>query len=119
MGDGVLICRGSVRDAQGDHPYPIAVALVVLADLVVTAERAGQDQTDAALLEHVRDAIAAARLQTAVSGLREPECAGVVIGGLGRVAHVQLEVVDAVNRHHVVGGRGRTRSLLSGHMGVQ
>ena len=80
---------------------PVAVALVVLGDLVVAGQRAGQDEADPALLEHVRDAVATAGLEAAVGGLGEAEGARVVVGGLGGVADEQLEVVDAMDRHRV------------------
>ena len=81
------------------------MALVVLGDLVVAGQRAGQHEPDPALLEHVRDAVADAGLEPLVGGLNEAVGVGVVVGRLGGVADVELEVVDAVNWHHVgVGG---------------
>ena len=101
--------------AQGDLVNAVAVSRVVCGDLVPALERACEDQADATLLEHVRDPIAAARLKTPVGGLREAERVLEVVGGLGGVADVELDVVDAVHGHAVVvsgtgGGYGAERS---------
>ena len=72
-----------------------------LADLVVAGERPGHHQAHAALLEHVRDAVARAGLQPAVGRLGEAEGVSEEVGRLGGVAHVELEMVDAVNRHPI------------------
>ena len=69
-------------------------------------ERAGEHQPDPALLEHVRDAVAAAGLEARIGGLGEAERAREEVGRLGGVAHVELEVVDAVNGHPVGAGLG-------------
>ena len=79
------------------------------ADLVVGRQRAGEHEPDAALLEHVRGAVAHAGLQPRVGDLLEAERVHVEVGGLDRVAHVELDVVDAVQRHEVVGAGGLGR----------
>ena len=83
MRDRVLVGGCRVGHAQRDRVDAVAVALVVLGDLVLAGERAGQHEPDPALLEHVRDAIAAAGLEPAVRGLGEPERVRVVVGRLG------------------------------------
>ena len=83
------------------------MARVVGGDLVAALERPGEHEPDAALLEHVRDAVAPARLEARVGGLREAEGVHEVERGLRGVAHVELDVVDAVDRHAVVFGYGR------------
>ena len=81
---------------------------VVRGDVVAPHERAREDEPDAALLEHVRDAVAAAGLEPRVGGLGEAEGVDEVEGRLRGVPHVHLHVVDAVDRHPVV--------LLDGHL---
>ena len=71
-------------------------------DVVAALERAGEHEPDPALLEHVRDAVAPAGLEARVGGLREPERVHEVERRLRGVPHVQLHVVDAVDRHAVV-----------------
>ena len=115
VGDRVLVGGRGIRDAQRDLVHAVAVSLVVLGDLVVTGQRPGEDETDPALLEHVRDAVAAARLEPAVSGLGEAERVRVVVGGLGGVPDEQLQVVDAVDWHRVDDRCRRTRELLCLH----
>src|SRR5215216_2126932 len=91
---------------------------MVRGDLVAAHERAGEHEPDAALLEHVRDAVAAAGLEAGVCGLREPERVDEVEGSLGGVPHVELHVVDAVDRHLAVvcGKRDRAgHQLFSRH----
>ena len=55
-------------------------------------------------LQDVGDAVAHAGLQAGVGDLLEAERVAVVEGGLRGVADVQLDVVDAVERHEVFGG---------------
>jgi hypothetical protein len=110
--DRVVVGGLGVGHAQRDLVHAVAVVGVVARDLVVTAECAGQDQPDAALLQNVRDAVAAACLEPRVGGLGEAERVAVVVGGLRRVADVELEVVDAVDRHAVDRGRWRRRRQL-------
>jgi len=83
--------------------------------------RAREHEPDPALLEDVRGAVARAGLEAGVGDLAEAEGVHVVVGGLERVADVELDVVDAVERHEVVlrlaaGGGGGGRLL--GHGGV-
>ena len=104
MGDGVLVGGGRVGHAERDAVDAVTVALVVLGDLVIAGQGAGQHEPDPALLEHTRDAVPAAGLQAAVGGLGEAEGVAVVVRGLSGVADIQLEVIDAVHRHHVGGG---------------
>ena len=92
-----------VRDAERDHLHAVAVLGDVRADLVAGNERAGQDDPDAALLEDVRRAVAHAGLQAGVGHLGEPERADPIGRGLQRVADIKLDVVDAVERHEVIG----------------
>jgi hypothetical protein len=77
------------------------VAAVMVGQVVAAGQGPGDDEPDPPLLEHVRDPLALARLETAVGGLGEPECPREEEGGLGGVADVELEVVDPVNRHPV------------------
>jgi hypothetical protein len=95
-----------VRHRQRDHLHAVAVAGVVAPDLVVGRERAGQHDPDPALLEHVARAVAHAGLESGVGDLAEAERVDVEVGRLQGVADVQLDMVDAVQRHEVVAGLG-------------
>ena len=93
----------------------VAVPGVVGGDVVLPGQRAGEYEANPALLEHVGGAIAATRLQTAVRRLGEPERVDVVVSRLGGVTDVELEVIDAVDRHHVGGLRRGSRRGFCGH----
>ena len=83
-------------------------------DLAGPEQRRGEHEADPALLEHVRGAVADPGLEPGVGGLAEAERVGEPVGGLDRVADVELDVVDAEQRHLVVAGldgrRARRRS---------
>jgi hypothetical protein len=107
-----------VGDREGDDLHAVAVLALVDGDRRVRVQRAGEHEADAALLEDVRDAVARAGLEAGVGDLAEAEGVDVVVGRLERVADVQLDVVDPVQRHEVLlgaavdgGGGGR----LLGH----
>ena len=74
---------------------------------LVAAQRAREDEADAALLQDVGDVVAGPGLQALVGDVPEAERVGVEVRRLERVAHPQLHVVDAVQRHLVVLARGR------------
>ena len=76
------------------------------ADLVVGRQRAGEHDPDPALLEHVRGAVADAGHEAGVGDLLEAERVDVEVRGLKGVADVELDVVDAVQRHEVVAALG-------------
>src|SRR5205823_591265 len=57
------------------------------------------------LLDHPRGPVAELRLRSRVRGHPEPERLRVVEGRLPSIAHVVLHVVDAHERHEVLGGR--------------
>ncbi len=99
----MLVGRGGIRHAERDRLHPIAVALVVLGDPILAGQGPGEHKADAPLLEDVGDVVAGAGLQPSVGGLSEAKRVRVVVGRLGGVPHEQLEMVDAVDRHHVVG----------------
>jgi hypothetical protein len=115
VGDGVLVGRRRVRHAQRDLVHAVPVARVVGRDLVAAHQRPGHHDADAPLLEHVRHPVAPARLQAGVGRLGEAIRAGEEMRRLRRVAHVELDVVDAVDRHAVLGGRGGDGSCCGGH----
>ena len=116
-GRGLAVGVVDARHAQGDDLDAVAVLVLVGGDRRAGVQRAGEDQADAALLEHVGDLVARAGLQAAVGDALEAEGVRVVVGRLERVPHVQLDVVDAVERHEVVIGdrreAGRGGNLLS------
>ena len=74
----------------------------VATDRRAAAKRARDDEANLVLLEHVARAIANARLGACVRRPPEAERVLVVVGGLLRVPHPQLDVVPAVQRHEVV-----------------
>ena len=118
---GAALDRRAVRvlgvgHGERDHLDAVAVARVVLADLVARRQRAGQHDPDAPLLEHERDAVAHARLEPGVGDLLEAERLAVEVGRLGGVADPQLDVVDAVQRHEVLGCRPRSGYGLRAHL---
>jgi hypothetical protein len=115
MRDRVLVSRSGVRDAQGDLVDAVPVKRVVAGDLVATHQGPRQHQADPALLQHVRDAIATTGLEPRVGGLGEAVRAGEEIRRLRRVADVELDVIDAVDRHAVVGGSVRNGSRRCRH----
>jgi hypothetical protein len=107
-----------VGDGERDDLHAVAVGRVVAADLMVGRQRAGEDEPDAALLEHVRGAVADAGLQPRVGDLLEAHRPRVEVRGLQRVADVELDVVDAVQRHEVIGAFGpRGGDGLRAHSG--
>lgn len=79
----------------------VAVHALMRRDLAVGAERPRQHEANAALLEHVRGAVAQPRLQAGVGDLREAEGVGEVVRGLAALPTPQLHVVDAVQRHEI------------------
>jgi hypothetical protein len=101
-----------VGDAERDHLHAVAVLGDVGADLVAGDERAGQDDPDAALLEDVRSPVTHAGLQAGVGHLGEPERADPIGRRLQRVADIKLDVVDAVERHEVIGLSVASRGIL-------
>src|SRR5712691_6413729 len=96
---GLPVRLGRVRDGERDVLDAVAVAAGVVRDLVLLSQRAGDDETDVALLEHVRGAVADARLRAGVSHAREAQRVLVVEGSLLRVADVELDVIPALDRH--------------------
>ena len=110
---GLAVGVLDVRHRQGDHLHAVAVGGLVGADLVARRQRAREHEPDAALLEHVRGAVAHAGLEARVGDLLEAERVDVEERRLDRVAHVELDVVDAVQRHEVDGviGLGRDDSF--------
>src|SRR5439155_13045604 len=101
-----------------DVLHAVAVREHVLRDRALGPHGAGEDDPGLALLQDVGGAVADLGLRARVGGDVEAERLGVVEGGLPRVPHVVLDVVDAHERHVVV-LRGLLGSLLEilGHRG--
>ena len=100
--------RGRVRvvgvgHRQRDDLRAVAVRGVMVRDVGLRVQRAGDHEAHAALFEHVRHAVAPAGLQPGVGDLAEPEGMREEVRGLRGVAHVQLDVVDSVQRHEIGG----------------
>src|SRR5947209_3328462 len=64
-------------------------------------KRARDDEADVALLEYVARTVAHTRLRPRIGDAAEPECLLVVVGGLLRVPHPELDVIPPVERHEV------------------
>ena len=75
----------------------------MLGDLAVGTERAGHDDGDVVLAHDVARSIAHARLKPGVGDRREAPQRPEVVRGLLRVAHPELDVVDAVEGQEVLG----------------
>jgi hypothetical protein len=90
-----------VGDPQGDVLDAVAVEGGELADAGVPPQAAREHEPDLVLLEDVARAVADTRLGPGIRRLPEAERVLVVVRGLLRVAHVELDVVPAVERHEV------------------
>src|SRR5262249_12923701 len=84
--DGLPVRRRGVRHRERDVLDAVAVAAAMPRDIVVLAQRRGDDDADAPLLEDVRGAVADPGLRTGVRGAREAERVLVEVRGLLRVA---------------------------------
>ena len=102
--DGLAVGLRRIGDGEGDVLDAVAVREHVLGDLVVAAQRGGEDEPDVPLLDHVRRAVAHAGLGAGVGGQLEAERVLVEVGGLLGVADPELEVVPALDRHEVAHG---------------
>ena len=78
--------------------------VLVGGDRGVGAQRAREDEADAALAQDVGDVIARAGLQAGVGDLVKAEGLAVVEGGLLGVPDVELHMVDAVEGHRILSG---------------
>ena len=99
---------GRVGHRERDVLHAVAVAAAVPRDVVVLAQRGGEHEADAPLLEHVRGAVADAGLRARVRRAREAERVLVEVRGLLGVADPQLDVVPPVERHEVLLYRNRS-----------
>ncbi len=98
---GLPIGLSRVGNGQSGVLHAVAVRAGEARDLAVAAQAARQDETDVALLQQIGGPVADTCLGSGVGRLRKAERSLVVVGGLLRVADVQLEVVPAVDRHEV------------------
>jgi hypothetical protein len=74
----------------------------VAGDVVAAVQGRGEEDADSALLHQVARSVAHPGLETRVGGLAEAERVGEEVGGLYAVPHVELDVIDAEQRHLVV-----------------
>ena len=117
---GLLPGIGGIGDPEGHVLHPIPVLAHVFGDHPLRAHRPGEHVAGLALFDHPRGAVAQLRLWTGVRGDVEAERLRVVEGGLSRVAHVVLDMVDPDERHEVlvrVRG-GPARRLIRGGDGL-
>ena len=101
--DRLAVRLRRVGHGERDVADAVAVARVVLRDLVLLAQRARDDEADVALLEHVRGAVAHSRLGPGVRRPREAHRVLVEVRSLLCVADPELDVVPAEQRHEVFG----------------
>ena len=99
---GLAVRVRRIRDGERHVADAVALRLSPPADLAVSAEAAREDEADVALLEHVRGAVADARLGPGIGRAREAVGVLVEVRRLLRVPDPDLEVVPAVDRHEVV-----------------
>ena len=94
--------RLDVVHRERDVLHAVAVMVHVLGDLAVGRQWRGEHEPDVVLLDHVRGAVADLRLEAGERGRREAPQRAVVRGRLARVAHPELDVVDALERQEVL-----------------
>ena len=105
--DRAVMRLTSVIDAVRDDAHAVTVAAHVLGHVGVTVERAGDDEADVALRQHVRLAVAPAGLGARVGDHGEPEAGREELRGVAGVPHPPFDVVEAGE-----GGRRRLRRGL-------
>ena len=103
---GLAVRVRRIRDGERDVAHAVALRRGPLADFAVAAEAARENEADLPLLEHVRRAVADARLRPRVGRAREAVGALVEVRRLLRVPDPDLEVIPAVDRHEVVFAHG-------------
>ena len=108
--------RARRRGRQRDHAHPVAVGADVAGDLARPQQRRGEHEAHLPLLDHVQRLDRGPRLQPGVGRAPEAERVREPVRGLRRVAHVELDVVDAVQRHLVGGSRLRFQGGLDRHL---
>ena len=99
-GGGGLICGGGIGDAERDRADAITVKPQVIGDVALGLQRRREHEADLALLEDVAGPVADARLRPGVRDDVESEGLAVVVRGLARIPHPQLDVVGALEHGH-------------------
>ena len=115
MLDRVAVGVLGVGHGERDRAHPVAMGGDVAGDLARAEQWGGEDEADPALLEHVGGAVANAGLESRVGGPAKAERVREPVGGLGRVADVELDVVDAQQGHLVGRGNRGSRDGLRAH----
>ena len=104
-----------VGNRECDHLDAVTVLGDMAGDLARPEQWGGEDEPDPALLDHVRGPVADAGLEAAVGDRAKAKRVGEPVGGLVRVPDVELDVIDAEQRHRVNGARGRRGDRLGAH----
>jgi hypothetical protein len=104
--DGDAVGVLGAGNAQRHHLDAVAVLGDVPRHLAAAVQRRGEDEANGALLDDPGGAVAHARLQPRVGSGREAERVLEEVRRGERVADIKLDVVDAEQRHLVVGGNG-------------
>ena len=99
---GLAPGRFGIVHPQRDIAHAVAVQADVLGDGMIGRERRGEHQADLVLHQHVGSAVARAGLRAAIGRQAEAERGAVEVRGLARVAHVELDVIGAVERQEIL-----------------
>src|SRR5262245_16250554 len=81
--------------------HAVAVAMYMFGDFTIRAQRGGEYETDFALLQNIRGAIAYACFRTCVSNQLHAKGNAIVISSLSRVADVEFHVICSVKGKEV------------------
>ncbi len=106
---GLTIRALRVVDPEGDVVHAVSVHGHMPGHRMVRMQRGGEDKTDLALDEHIRDAVALTCFGTAVRNQRHAERRSVIVGRLFGIADVELNVVRSVDgqKIHLLAGAHR------------
>src|SRR5262249_2735675 len=95
-----------VVDPESNCAYAVTVCVDVVCDGAVGAERRRKDEAHLALLKSIGGMVALSCLRACVSDQLHAEGCAVKIGGLARVADVELNVIGTFEREKIDGLRG-------------
>lgn len=98
----------SIVDPKGEYFYAIAVEVDVSGDVMIGAERGAEDKTNFILLEDIGGAVADTGLGSGVGDQFKSEGRLIKVSGLFGVAHIELDVIGAID------GKGILRGVCFG-----
>src|SRR5262249_47291948 len=85
------ICSIHVADPQSDVAHAVPMQRYLLGDRPLRPQRCGEDEGDAALPQHVANAVPHAGLWSSHRDNGEPEEGSIEVGGLVRIANPELD----------------------------